>query len=111
MTSKKAIYLIIGLILTFLVVRFLLNLFKDGPGKPKSKVHLEAIPAGTFPICQGSPALSQIISIQKYLNKNMTGYVKAPLKEDGDFGSLTEGELKFQKSSICVSKAMYISMV
>ncbi len=108
MKGKNAIYLLLGLIFVFVVIRFAVDLFKDGAIQLPPKGFSAPI---QFPICQGSKENQAIKAIQTSLNKTMIGSVKKSLEVDGVFAGLTEFELKDQTGSICVSKDMYSGMV
>ena len=105
MTSTKAIYALLGMILVFIVIRFIVGLVNNEPaGSPSPSFPIE------FPICQGPGIKKEVKIIQKYLNANKKTFVTPLLILDGKFGSKTEWELKDQTASICVSKTLYQSM-
>ncbi len=104
MTGKNVIFLLLGLALVFIVIRFVLSLFQDPTDLPGPQAAI------VFPICQGSSESAAVLKIQKHLNKNKKSFITPYLKEDGKFGSKTEWELNDQTQAICVTKVMYPGM-
>lgn len=107
MTPKNALYILVILIIALIIIRFIVFLTRDRLPTQKAVKYYPT----QFPICQGSTEIEAVKNIQRYLNKNMKSMVTVPLIVDGNFGGMTEWQLKDQTGSICVSETMYPGMV